>query len=150
HVDACMSVSNTTGNTAREIRSCQRLHHETVKFSRGAGDGVERDTNTTYVDDHFLYHDNVHGFRITVAILYLVVCVLGLAGNSLVVIAILKLDKLSSCHHASQNFQNVDVRRHGVQSGDGSGRPQQFTSIFCLTAMSIDRYMALADPLKFA
>ncbi|KAI9529367.1 hypothetical protein NQZ68_011072 [Dissostichus eleginoides] len=129
------------------------------------------DFNTTFVDDHLLYKDNVDGFRITMAILYLVLCILGLAGNSLVVIAILKLDKLSSSTTVyifnlaladglfmvglpflvSQNFQNKwmfgDIACKVVMVLDGLN---QFTSIFCLTAMSIDRYMALSDPLKFA
>ncbi|XP_071319597.1 somatostatin receptor type 5 [Trachinotus anak] len=126
--------------------------------------------NQTYVDDHF-YKDNIDGFGITMAILYLVVCILGLAGNSLVIIAILKLDKMSSSTTvyvfnlaladglfmvglpfiASQNFQNHwifgDIACKVVMVLDGIN---QFTSIFCLTVMSVDRYMALADPLRFA
>ncbi|KAK5850453.1 hypothetical protein PBY51_001333 [Eleginops maclovinus] len=129
------------------------------------------DFNTTFVDDHFLFKDTVDGFGITMVLLYLVVCILGLAGNSLVIIAILKLDKLSSSTTvyifnlaladglfmvglpfiASQNFQNEwmfgDVACKVVMVLDGIN---QFTSVFCLTAMSIDRYMALADPLRFA
>uniref|UniRef100_A0AAV2LQJ7 G-protein coupled receptors family 1 profile domain-containing protein n=1 Tax=Knipowitschia caucasica TaxID=637954 RepID=A0AAV2LQJ7_KNICA len=105
------------------------------------------------------------------AVSYLLVCVAGLAGNILVVIALLKLDKLSSsttvyiCNLAvadglfmvglpfiaSQNFQNMwifgDVACKVVMVLDGLN---QFTSVFCLTVMSLDRYMALSDPLRFA
>ncbi|KAM9837495.1 somatostatin receptor type 2 [Aulostomus maculatus] len=105
------------------------------------------------------------------AILSLMVCVLGLAGNSLVIVAILKLDKMSSATTvyifnlaladglfmvglpfiAIQNFQNHwmfgDTACKVVMVLDGIN---QFTSIFCLTVMSIDRYMALANPLRFA
>ncbi|XP_034414733.1 somatostatin receptor type 2 [Cyclopterus lumpus] len=129
------------------------------------------DYNQTYVDEHYFFEDNIDGYGITMAILYLVVCILGLAGNSLVIVAILKLDKMSSSTTvyifnlavadglfmvglpfiASQNFQNHwmfgDTVCKVVMVLDGIN---QFTSIFCLTAMSIDRYMALADPLRFA
>lgn len=129
------------------------------------------DYNQTYVDEHFYFEDNIDGFGITMAILYLVVCILGLAGNSLVIVAILKLDKMSSSTTvyifnlaladglfmvglpfiASQNFQNHwmfgDTVCKVVMVLDGIN---QFTSIFCLTVMSIDRYMALANPLRFA
>ncbi|XP_051273950.1 somatostatin receptor type 2 [Dicentrarchus labrax] len=127
--------------------------------------------NQTFADEHFYFEDNIDGFDITMAILYLVVCILGLAGNSLVIAAILKLDKMSSSTTvyifnlaladglfmvglpfiASQNFQNQwmfgDLACKVVMVLDGIN---QFTSVFCLTVMSIDRYMALADPLRFA
>ncbi|XP_042254060.1 somatostatin receptor type 2 [Thunnus albacares] len=129
------------------------------------------DYNQSYVDEHFYAEDNIDGFGITMAILYLVVCILGLAGNSLVIVAILKLDKMSSATTvyifnlaladglfmvglpfiASQNFQNHwmfgDVVCKVVMVLDGIN---QFTSVFCLTMMSIDRYMALTYPLRFA
>ncbi|XP_069563531.1 somatostatin receptor type 2 [Brachyistius frenatus] len=131
----------------------------------------ETDFNQTYIDDHFYFEDNIDGFGITMAVLYLVVCIVGLAGNSLVIVAILKLDKMSSSTTvyifnlaladglfmfglpfiASQNFLNQwifgDVACKAVMVLDGIN---QFTSVFCLTVMSIDRYMALAEPLRFA
>lgn len=128
------------------------------------------DYNLTFLDEHFYFKDSMDGFGIIMAMLYLVVCVLGLAGNSLVIVAILKLEKMSSSTTvyifnlaladglfmvglpfiASQNFQNHwmfgDVTCKVVMVLDGIN---QFTSVFCLTVMSIDRYMALADPLRF-
>lgn len=130
---------------------------------------ADTDYNQTY--ESFFFGDQIDGFGITMAVLYLVVCVLGLAGNALVVVAMLKLDKLSSSTTvyifnlaladglfmvglpfiASQNFQNRwtlgDAACKVVMILDGIN---QFTSVFCLTAMSIDRYMALANPLHFA
>ncbi|XP_068161806.1 somatostatin receptor type 5 [Antennarius striatus] len=129
------------------------------------------DYNHTYMDEHLYFEDGIDGFGITMAVLYLVVCILGLAGNSLVIVAILKLDKMSSSTTvyifnlaladglfmvglpfiASQNFQNFwlfgDIACKVVMVLDGIN---QFTSVFCLTVMSIDRYMALANPLRFA
>lgn len=129
------------------------------------------DFNQTYLDEHFYFDKNTDGYGITMVILYLVVCVMGLAGNSLVIVAILKLDKMSSSTTvyifnlaladglfmvglpflASQNFQSYwmfgNVACKVVMVLDGIN---QFTSVFCLTVMSIDRYMALADPLRFA
>uniref|UniRef100_A0A3B4YX78 G-protein coupled receptors family 1 profile domain-containing protein n=1 Tax=Seriola lalandi dorsalis TaxID=1841481 RepID=A0A3B4YX78_SERLL len=127
--------------------------------------------NQTFVDEHFYFDDTINGFSVAMAALYLVVCILGLAGNSLVIVAILKLDKMSSSTTvyvfnlaladglfmvglpfiASQNFQNHwmfgDTACKVVMVLDGIN---QFTSVFCLTVMSVDRYMALADPLRFA
>ncbi len=129
------------------------------------------DYNQTYLDEHFYFEDSIDSFSILMAILYLLVCILGLAGNSLVIAVILKFDKMSSATTvyifnlaladglfmvglpfiASQNFQNRwmfgDTGCKVVMVLDGIN---QFTSVFCLTAMSIDRYMALANPLRFA
>lgn len=127
--------------------------------------------NQTYVDEQLYFQDDIDGFGVAMAILYLVVCILGLAGNSLVIVAILKLDKMSSSTTvyvfnlaladglfmvglpfiASQNFQNRwmfgDAACKVVMVLDGIN---QFTSVFCLTVMSVDRYLALANPLRFA
>ncbi|MEQ2298565.1 hypothetical protein AMECASPLE_006540 [Ameca splendens] len=129
------------------------------------------DNNRSYLEEHFYFEENIDGFGITMAFLYLLVCIVGLAGNCLVIIAILKLDKMSTSTTvyvfnlaladglfmvglpfiASQNFQNQWVFGNTVCKVvmvlDGIN---QFTSVFCLTAMSIDRYMALAEPFRFA
>ncbi|XP_061910954.1 somatostatin receptor type 5 [Entelurus aequoreus] len=127
--------------------------------------------NWTDVDDHFDTEARIDGFGVLMAVLYPLVCIVGLAGNSLVIITILKLDKMSSAttvyifnlaladglfmvglpFMASQNFLSKwlfgNVACKVVMVLDGIN---QFTSVFCLTVMSIDRYMALADPLRFA
>lgn len=129
------------------------------------------DFNQTLVEDHLYFEQHVDGFGIAVAVLYLVVCVLGLAGNLLVIVVILKLDKMSSSTTvyifnlsladglfmiglpfiASQNFQNHwmfgDTACKAVMVLDGIN---QFTSVFCLTVMSVDRCMALLEPLRLA
>uniref|UniRef100_A0A3P9HM08 G-protein coupled receptors family 1 profile domain-containing protein n=1 Tax=Oryzias latipes TaxID=8090 RepID=A0A3P9HM08_ORYLA len=129
------------------------------------------DFNQTLVEDHLYFEQHVNGFGIAVAVLYLVVCVLGLAGNLLVIVVILKLDKMSSSTTvyifnlsladglfmiglpfiASQNFQNHwmfgDTACKAVMVLDGIN---QFTSVFCLTVMSVDRCMALLEPLRLA
>ncbi|KAM6951862.1 somatostatin receptor type 2 [Aplochiton taeniatus] len=115
--------------------------------------------------------DQLDVFSIAMAVSYLIVCIIGLAGNSLVIVAILKLDKMASSTTvyifnlaladglfmvglpfiAIQNFQNHwafgELACKLVMVLDGIN---QFTSVFCLTAMSVDRYMALVDPLRFA
>ncbi|KTF83701.1 hypothetical protein cypCar_00038748, partial [Cyprinus carpio] len=121
--------------------------------------------NNVYIREDF------DAFSITMAVLYLAVCIVGLAGNSLVIVTILKLDKMSSATTvyifnlaladglfmvglpfiAIQNFQDQwifgDAVCKLVMVLDGIN---QFTSVFCLTVMSVDRYMALVDPLRFA
>ncbi|XP_041672230.1 somatostatin receptor type 5 [Cheilinus undulatus] len=131
----------------------------------------DTENNQSDLDKHFYTESAVGGFGIAMAVLYLVVCILGLVGNSLVIVAILKLDKMTSSTTvyilnlaladalfmvglpfiASQNFQKRwmfgDTTCKVVMVLDGIN---QFTSVFCLTVMSIDRYMALANPLRFA
>ncbi|XP_049615930.1 somatostatin receptor type 5 [Syngnathus scovelli] len=127
--------------------------------------------NWTLVDEHFDFKEHVDALGVLVAVLYLAVCVVGLAGNSLVMVAVLKVDRMSSATTvyifnlaladglfmvglpfiASQNLLKRwwfgDAACKAVMVLDGIN---QFTSVFCLTAMSVDRYMALADPLRFA
>uniref|UniRef100_A0AAY4D985 G-protein coupled receptors family 1 profile domain-containing protein n=1 Tax=Denticeps clupeoides TaxID=299321 RepID=A0AAY4D985_9TELE len=126
---------------------------------------------TGLVVEDWLSHEDLDAFSIVMAVLYLLVCILGLAGNSLVIVTVLKLDKMSSATTvyifnlaladglfmvglpfiAIQNFQNGwafgNLACKLVMVLDGIN---QFTSVFCLTVMSVDRYMALVDPLRFA
>lgn len=128
------------------------------------------DLDSTSINNIYI-HKDFDAFSVTMAILYLTVCIVGLGGNSLVIISILKLDKMSSATTvyifnlaladglfmvglpfiAIQNFQDQwifgDVVCKLVMVLDGIN---QFTSVFCLTVMSVDRYMALVDPLRFA
>lgn len=129
------------------------------------------DHNQSLVDKHLYWEENIDRFGIMMAFLYLLVCIVGLVGNSLVIVAILKFDKMSCPTTvyifnlaladglfmvglpfiASQNFLNRwmfgDAACKAVMVLDGIN---QFTSVFCLTVMSVDRYMALVEPLRFA
>ncbi|KAM8836389.1 somatostatin receptor type 5 [Spinachia spinachia] len=142
-----------------------------MRYGSMAALSVSDINNQTYINDYYFLEHSVDGYSISIAVLYLVVCILGLAGNFLVIIAILKLDKFSSSTTvyifnlaladglfmvglpfiAIQNFQSHwmfgDALCKAVIVLDGIN---QFTSVFCLTAMSIDRYMALVNPLHFA
>ncbi|XP_051959313.1 somatostatin receptor type 2-like [Xyrauchen texanus] len=128
------------------------------------------DLDSTSINNVYI-HEDFDAFSVTMAVLYLAVCIVGLGGNSLVIITILKLDKMSSATTvyifnlaladglfmvglpfiAIQNFQDQwifgDLVCKLVMVLDGIN---QFTSVFCLTVMSVDRYMALVDPLRFA
>ncbi|CAL8260408.1 unnamed protein product [Arctogadus glacialis] len=146
--------------------------HSTTKMDYPFSPDLDYNDNNNLTDrDELFLPVKMDAFSITIAVLYLVICVLGLAGNSLVVVAILKLDKMASATTvyifnlaladglfmvglpfvAIQNFMNRwdfgDAACKLVMVLDGIN---QFTSVFCLTVMSVDRYMALVDPLRFA
>ncbi|XP_069855550.1 somatostatin receptor type 3 [Dipodomys merriami] len=108
---------------------------------------------------------------ILIPLVYLVVCVVGLLGNSLVIYVVLRhtaspsvtsvyilnlaladeLFMLGLPFLAAQNalsywpFGSVMCRL--VMAVDGIN---QFTSIFCLTVMSVDRYLAVVHPTRSA
>ncbi|XP_036408675.1 somatostatin receptor type 5-like [Megalops cyprinoides] len=110
-------------------------------------------------------------FSTVMAVLYLLVCVAGLGGNALVMVTVATMDKMGTAATvyifnlaladslfmaglpfiAARNLQGYwafgDLACKLVMSLDGVN---QFTSVFCLTVMSVDRYMAVADPLRFA
>ncbi|XP_041078256.1 somatostatin receptor type 2-like [Polyodon spathula] len=103
--------------------------------------------------------------------LYCMVCVFGLAGNSLVIAIILHLDKMKTVANiyifnlavadgllmlglpflALQMFLNRWIFGSFmcklVMILDGIN---QFTSVFCLTVMSVDRYLAVVHPIRFS
>uniref|UniRef100_A0A8C0X347 G-protein coupled receptors family 1 profile domain-containing protein n=1 Tax=Castor canadensis TaxID=51338 RepID=A0A8C0X347_CASCN len=94
---------------------------------------------------------------ILIPLVYLVVCVVGLLGNSLVIYVVLRhtaspsLFMLGLPFLAAQNalsywpFGSLMCRL--VMAVDGIN---QFTSIFCLTVMSVDRYLAVVHPTRSA
>lgn len=108
---------------------------------------------------------------ILIPLVYLVVCVVGLLGNSLVIYVVLRQTATPSVTNvyilnlaladelfmlglpflAAQNalsywpFGSLMCRL--VMAVDGIN---QFTSIFCLTVMSVDRYLAVVHPIRSA
>nr|XP_033770360.1 somatostatin receptor type 5 [Geotrypetes seraphini]XP_033770361.1 somatostatin receptor type 5 [Geotrypetes seraphini] len=119
---------------------------------------------------HNITEASVSSIRtILIPIIYLLVCVIGLSGNTLVIYVVLRYAKMKTVTNiyilnlavadvlfmlglpflATQNaisywpFGTFLCRL--VMTVDGIN---QFTSIFCLTVMSIDRYLAVVHPIK--
>ncbi|XP_007955687.1 somatostatin receptor type 5 [Orycteropus afer afer] len=108
---------------------------------------------------------------VLVPVLYLLVCAVGLGGNALVIYVVLRYAKMKTATNiyilnlamadvlfmlglpflATQNavsywpFGSLLCRL--VMTVDGIN---QFTSIFCLTVMSVDRYLAVVHPVRSA
>ncbi|XP_031801607.1 somatostatin receptor type 5 isoform X1 [Sarcophilus harrisii] len=106
---------------------------------------------------------------VIIPIIYLLVCMIGLSGNALVIYVVLRYAKMKTVTNiyilnlaiadvlfmlglpfiATQNaisywpFGTFLCRL--VMTVDGIN---QFTSIFCLTVMSMDRYLAIVHPIK--
>nr|XP_012599032.1 somatostatin receptor type 5 [Microcebus murinus] len=108
---------------------------------------------------------------VLVPVLYLLVCAVGLGGNSLVIYVVLRHAKMKTVTNiyilnlavadvllllglpflATQNAASFwpfgPFLCRLVMTLDGVN---QFTSVFCLTVMSVDRYLAVVHPLRSA
>ncbi|KAI4878658.1 hypothetical protein NFI96_019365 [Prochilodus magdalenae] len=107
--------------------------------------------------------------KITVAVVYLIVCVVGLAGNCLVMYVIIRYTKMKTATNiyifnlaladalvlATLPFQGTDVLLGFWPFGLALCKTvvaidyyNMFTSIFTLTIMSVDRYIAVCHPVR--
>uniref|UniRef100_A0A8D0HDN6 Somatostatin receptor type 2 n=1 Tax=Sphenodon punctatus TaxID=8508 RepID=A0A8D0HDN6_SPHPU len=125
-------------------------------------------TNVSWNSTHFFYD---HTSNAILTFIYFVVCVIGLCGNTLVIYVILRYAKMKTITNiyilnlaiadelfmlglpflamqvALVHWPFGKVLCRIVMTVDGIN---QFTSIFCLTVMSIDRYLAVVHPIKSA
>ncbi|KAG9269703.1 nociceptin receptor [Astyanax mexicanus] len=107
--------------------------------------------------------------KITVAVVYLIVCVVGLVGNCLVMYVIIRYTKMKTATNiyilnlaladslvlATLPFQGTDVLLGFWPFGLALCKTvvaidyyNMFTSIFTLTIMSVDRYIAVCHPVR--
>nr|XP_056722275.1 somatostatin receptor type 5 [Euleptes europaea] len=106
---------------------------------------------------------------VLIPIIYLLVCAIGLSGNTLVIYVVLRYAKMKTVtniyilnlaiadvlfmlglpflatHNAISYWPFGSFLCRLVTAFDGIN---QFTSIFCLTVMSLDRYVAIVHPIK--
>ncbi|XP_078599817.1 somatostatin receptor type 2-like [Branchiostoma floridae x Branchiostoma japonicum] len=132
---------------------------------------LEDPTNTTFSVGNdtgmgFFYQPEVD---IAIPIVYSVVCILGLIGNSLVISVILRFEKMKTIANIyilnlaiadelfmlSLPFFVVSILLEDWPFGDVMCRVvltvdamNMFTSCCCITAMSVDRYLAIVHPMK--
>ncbi|XP_056305196.1 nociceptin receptor isoform X1 [Danio aesculapii] len=109
------------------------------------------------------------GFKITIAVVYMIVCVVGLVGNCLVMYVIIRYTKMKTATNiyifnlaladalvlATLPFQGTDVFLGFWPFGNALCKVvvsidyyNMFTSVFTLTVMSMDRYVAVCHPVK--
>ncbi|XP_055045235.1 delta-type opioid receptor [Misgurnus anguillicaudatus] len=107
--------------------------------------------------------------KITVVVVYLIVCVVGLVGNCLVMYVIIRYTKMKTATNiyifnlaladalvlATLPFQGTDVLLGFWPFGLALCKTvvaidyyNMFTSVFTLTSMSVDRYIAVCHPVR--
>ncbi|XP_077460882.1 somatostatin receptor type 5 isoform X3 [Stigmatopora argus] len=76
-------------------------------------------------------------------VIYITVFLLGLVGNSLAIYVVLRHAKMKTNVLSYWPFGSILCRL--VMTADSM---TQFTSVFCLTVMSVDRYLAVVHPIR--
>ncbi|XP_015212277.1 somatostatin receptor type 2 [Lepisosteus oculatus] len=131
--------------------------------------GNESTNNTGGKTEIFTDHNFDKTTTMIITFMYFVVCAVGLCGNTLVIYVILRYAKMKTVTNiyilnlaiadelfmlglpffaiqlALVHWPFGQVLCRIVMTVDGLN---QFTSIFCLTVMSIDRYLAVVHPIK--
>uniref|UniRef100_A0A8C7ZIS7 Opiate receptor-like 1 n=1 Tax=Oryzias sinensis TaxID=183150 RepID=A0A8C7ZIS7_9TELE len=109
------------------------------------------------------------GVKVTIVVVYMIVCVIGLVGNFLVMYVIIRYTKMKTATNiyifnlaladslflATLPFQGTDVFLGFWPFGNALCKTvvsidyyNMFTSTFTLTVMSMDRYVAVCHPVK--
>ena len=172
-----MAVAATTGSGSISSDSGLPLYLLTFNSSCDSNDTLFNETlfnETLFNETHFNNTADTDGHAgtdvagVAISLIYIVVCVIGLGGNTLVIHIVLHYSKTESVTNIYiLNLAIADelfmlglpflAMQNTLQSWPfGSfmcrlvltvDSINQFTSIFCLTVMSIDRYLAVVHPI---
>ncbi|XP_064154144.1 nociceptin receptor [Anguilla rostrata] len=130
--------------------------------------------NESIFQNNFSAYNETDGFlstsvKITIVVVYMIVCVVGLVGNCLVMYVIIRYTKMKTATNiyifnlaladslvlATLPFQGTDVFLGFWPFGNVLCKVvisidyyNMFTSTFTLTMMSVDRYIAVCHPVK--
>ncbi|XP_061435068.1 somatostatin receptor type 1-like [Lethenteron reissneri] len=143
--------------------------------SSSSSSSSSRSVNDSFYDNDFFNSSgqmwDADASNVVIPFIYGVVCLVGLSGNSLVIYIILRYAKMKTATNIyilnlavadelfmlSVPFLATAAAMHRWPFGAGLCRLvlsvdgiNMFTSIFCLTVLSVDRYIAVVHPIKSA